>query len=235
MLQDALVALSWLRREAGFEARLVVSDPQNPQNYWLPEISTQVWGHSMGAAVASLAVASTAANVNHLVLESPFNNLADEVSTHVLISQQCWPPFCNRWKLNCFGSICLFSVIFKCTDQRWTQWWDRLFVEGSPSVSSQQLAYSKLQTFHLRQTRSSPFLKICFLNTITGASLHTHSSPDPTRRGRWHNLSVPCQEALCRRQEKWQKARHCDEGVSKGARFWSQSHPQGGRAARAVG
>ena len=39
----------------------------------------QVWGHSMGAAVASLAVASTAAQVNHLVLESPFNNLADEV------------------------------------------------------------------------------------------------------------------------------------------------------------
>ena len=37
----------------------------------------------MGAAVASLAVASTAANVNHLVLESPFNNLADEVSIYL--------------------------------------------------------------------------------------------------------------------------------------------------------
>ena len=33
----------------------------------------------MGAAVASLAVASSAAHVNHLVLEAPFNNLADEV------------------------------------------------------------------------------------------------------------------------------------------------------------
>ena len=33
----------------------------------------------MGAAVASLAVASSAAHVDHLVLEAPFNNLADEV------------------------------------------------------------------------------------------------------------------------------------------------------------
>ena len=34
----------------------------------------------MGAAVASLALASSAAHVNRLVLEAPFNNLADEVN-----------------------------------------------------------------------------------------------------------------------------------------------------------
>ena len=39
----------------------------------------------MGAAVAALAVASTAAHVNHLVLESPFNNLADEVYVFVSV------------------------------------------------------------------------------------------------------------------------------------------------------
>ena len=49
----------------------------------LIQIFFQVWGHSMGAAVASLAVASTASQVNHLVLESPFNNLADEVFPRV--------------------------------------------------------------------------------------------------------------------------------------------------------
>ena len=40
----------------------------------------------MGASVASLAVASTSAQVNHLVLESPFNNLADEVCLHVQLN-----------------------------------------------------------------------------------------------------------------------------------------------------
>ena len=45
---------------------------------------TQVWGHSMGAAVASLAVASSAAPVNHPVLEAPFNNLADEVNVFLI-------------------------------------------------------------------------------------------------------------------------------------------------------
>ena len=39
----------------------------------------------MGAAVASLAVASSAAHVNHLVLEAPFNNLADEVNVFLFI------------------------------------------------------------------------------------------------------------------------------------------------------
>ena len=38
----------------------------------------------MGAAVASLAVASSAAHINHLVLEAPFNNLADEVNVFLL-------------------------------------------------------------------------------------------------------------------------------------------------------
>ena len=63
MVEDARSAVSWLRDSGrmGESDRLIV------------------WGHSMGAAVASLAVASSAAHVNHLVLEAPFNNLADEV------------------------------------------------------------------------------------------------------------------------------------------------------------
>ena len=57
----------------------------------------------MGAAVASLAVASSAAHVNHLVLEAPFNNLADEVCILVwdeMILDLFWKGCCPyRWMM----------------------------------------------------------------------------------------------------------------------------------------
>ena len=79
------------------------------------------------------------------------------------------------------------------------------------------------------------FSKIYFQNIkSSGGSLHTRASSDPSRRGRRHNLNISCQEAFCRRQEKWQEAGHCDERVSKGAWIRAQSHPQGGKPAGAV-
>ena len=59
---DCLAALAWLQREAGQCCRLVV------------------WGHSMGAALAVQTVARARhTDIHELVLESPFNNLTEEV------------------------------------------------------------------------------------------------------------------------------------------------------------
>ena len=55
----------------------------------------------MGAAVASLAVASSAAQVNHLVLEAPFNNLADEVNVFLF----------NEMILDLVGKKCCISKV----------------------------------------------------------------------------------------------------------------------------
>ena len=64
---DSLAALVWLSRQA--QGHKVV-----------------VWGHSMGAAVAGQVMARSKVRVHTLVLESPFNNLAEEV--HQVMGQQ---------------------------------------------------------------------------------------------------------------------------------------------------
>ena len=57
----------------------------------------------MGAAVASLAVASSAAHINHLVLEAPFNNLADEVNVFLFNEM----ILCLFWK-RMLHFLCIF-------------------------------------------------------------------------------------------------------------------------------
>ena len=67
VVEDARVAISWLRDKLRDGEQLMV------------------WGHSLGAAIACRAVAEENiekvenSNISNLILESPFNNLEDEV------------------------------------------------------------------------------------------------------------------------------------------------------------
>ena len=73
--EDARVAISWLREKLSESEQLMV------------------WGHSLGAAIACRAVAEENiekvgnSNIANLILESPFNNLEDEVFDVVLASK----------------------------------------------------------------------------------------------------------------------------------------------------
>ena len=79
VVEDARVAISWLREK--------ISDSEQ----------FMVWGHSLGAAIACRAVAEENiekvdnSNIANLILESPFNNLEDEVFDVV---------FANKGKLS---------------------------------------------------------------------------------------------------------------------------------------
>ena len=71
LLEDALVSVAWIKNKIDGRDRLVI------------------WGHSLGAAVACRTINSLEASeqqrelVDTLVLESPFNNLLDEIQTMV--------------------------------------------------------------------------------------------------------------------------------------------------------
>ena len=75
LLEDALVCVAWIRNKIDGRDRLII------------------WGHSLGAAVACRAMNSLEASepqrelVDTLVLESPFNNLLDEIQTVVFNSR----------------------------------------------------------------------------------------------------------------------------------------------------
>ena len=70
-MEDALVSLAWLKNKIDGRDRLVI------------------WGHSLGAAVACRTVNTLEAShqqrdlVDTVVLESPFNNLLEEIQTRL--------------------------------------------------------------------------------------------------------------------------------------------------------
>ena len=71
LLEDALVSVAWIKNKIDGRDRLVI------------------WGHSLGAAVACRTLNTLEASeqqrdlVDTLVLESPFNNLLEEIQTMV--------------------------------------------------------------------------------------------------------------------------------------------------------
>ena len=75
MLEDALVSVAWIKNKIDGRDRLVI------------------WGHSLGAAVACRTMNTLEASeqqrelVDTLVLESPFNNLLEEIQTMVFNSR----------------------------------------------------------------------------------------------------------------------------------------------------
>ena len=85
LLEDALVSVAWIKNKLDQRDRLVL------------------WGHSLGAAVACRAMESLESSghqadlVDTLVLESPFNNLLEEIETVVFHSRGA----VGRWLANC--------------------------------------------------------------------------------------------------------------------------------------
>ena len=87
LLEDSLFALAWLKKNKITDRDRFFEEKQNI-NFLLSKFSRLIlWGHSMGAAVACRTIhylendedRSQREIVDTLVLESPFNNLHDEI------------------------------------------------------------------------------------------------------------------------------------------------------------
>ena len=84
LLEDALVSVAWIKNKIDDRDRFII------------------WGHSLGAAVACRTMQSLEASdqqrelVDTLVLESPFNNLLDEIQTMMLTNKGAL----GRWLAN---------------------------------------------------------------------------------------------------------------------------------------
>ena len=85
LLEDALVSVSWIKEKVDERDRLVL------------------WGHSLGAAVACRAMERLESSghqadlVDTLVLESPFNNLLEEIQTVVFDSRGALGTLLASW------------------------------------------------------------------------------------------------------------------------------------------
>ena len=85
LLEDALVSVSWIKEKVDERDRLVL------------------WGHSLGAAVACRAMERLESSghqadlVDTLVLESPLNNLLEEIQTVVFDSRGVLGTLLASW------------------------------------------------------------------------------------------------------------------------------------------